>query len=69
MVFKVKDVPAFYIPYFIYPSRRTSARRASSSRTSASPALRGFNIGGGFFWAMGRSYDQTFYVDHYSKFG
>ena len=50
-------------------SSRTSARPASSSRTSGNPRVRGFNIGGGFFWAMGRSLDQTFYLDHYPKYG
>ncbi|MEE8277275.1 MAG: LPS assembly protein LptD, partial [Thermoanaerobaculia bacterium] len=32
-------------------------------------STRGFNTGTGFFWAMGRSWDQTFYADHYSKIG
>ena len=32
-------------------------------------STRGFNIGTGFFWAMGRSADQTFYADYYSKLG
>jgi LPS-assembly protein len=32
-------------------------------------SLRGVNLGEGFFWAMGRSFDQTFYADSYSKFG
>ena len=50
-------------------SRRTSAPRAPL------PALRRLRpraastSGTGFFWAMGRSVDQTFYVDHYSKYG
>ena len=48
-------------------SRRTSARRASCSRTSGSRRPRGFNIGTGFFWAMGRSLDQTFYLDYFTR--
>ena len=51
-------------------SSRTSAPPASCSRTSATRRLpRLQHRATGFFWAMGRSFDQTFYVDNYSKFG
>jgi LPS-assembly protein len=67
--FKVKDVPALYIPYFVYPIQEDQRSTGILFPHFGQSGLRGFNIGGGFFWAMGRSYDQTFYADHYSKFG
>jgi LPS-assembly protein len=69
VLFKVKDVPAFYIPYFIYPIQQDQRSTGILFPHFGQSSYRGFNIGGGFFWAMGRTYDQTFYVDHFSKFG
>jgi lipopolysaccharide assembly outer membrane protein LptD (OstA) len=69
VLFKVKDVPAFYIPYFVYPIQQDQRSTGILFPHFGSSALRGFDVGGGFFWAMGRSLDQTFYLDHYSKFG
>ena len=69
VLFKVKDVPAFYIPYFVYPIQQDQRSTGILFPHFGQSGLRGFNIGGGFFWAMSRSYDQTFYADHYSKFG
>ena len=69
VLFKVKDVPAFYIPYFVYPIQQDQRSTGLLFPHFGPDNYRGFNIGGGFFWAMGRTYDQTFYVDHYAKFG
>jgi LPS-assembly protein len=69
VVFRVKDVPAFYFPYFIYPIEDDQRSTGILFPHFGQSTSRGFNIGTGFFWAMGRSYDQTFYVDHFSKFG
>jgi LPS-assembly protein len=69
VLFKVKDVPAFYLPYLIYPIQQDQRSTGILLPHFGQSAQRGFNIGGGFFWAMGRTYDQTFYVDHFSKFG
>ena len=64
VLFKVKDVPAFYIPYFVYPIQQDQRSTGILIPHIGQSDYRGFNIGGGFFWAMGRTYDQTFYVDH-----
>ena len=56
----MKGVPAFYTPYIYYPiskdHRSTGFLLPSVGYTSA----RGYNLNAGFFWAMGRSADQTF---------
>jgi len=69
VLFKVKDVPAFYIPYFVYPIDEDQRSTGFLLPHYGNSSIRGFNIGGGFFWAMNRSFDQTFYLDHYSKYG
>jgi LPS-assembly protein len=69
VIFRVKQVPAFYVPYFIYPIRSDQRSTGFLFPHFGYSSLRGFNIGEGFFWAMSRSFDQTFYVDDYSTFG
>jgi len=69
VVFRVKQVPAFYMPYFMYPIQSDQRSTGFLFPHFGYSSFRGFNVGTGFFWAMGRSFDQTFYVDDYSKFG
>ncbi|HET8647445.1 MAG TPA: LPS assembly protein LptD [Vicinamibacteria bacterium] len=69
VLFKVKQVPAMYIPIFAYPIQEDQRSTGLLFPHFGDASVRGFNIGGGFFWAMGRSYDQTFYVDHYTQAG
>jgi len=69
VVFRVKGVPAFYVPYLIYPIEEDQRSTGILFPHFGQSDLRGFNIGTGFFWAMSRSYDQTFYVDSFSKSG
>jgi len=67
--FKVKSVPALYFPYFYYPIKEEGRATGLLFPHFGFSSVRGFDVGSGFFWAMGRSLDQTFYVDHYSRVG
>jgi LPS-assembly protein len=69
VVFRVKQVPALYIPYFVYPIREDQRSTGFLFPSFGYSSVRGVNLGGAFFWAMGRSLDQTFALDNYSKFG
>ena len=69
VVFRVKDVPAFYVPYFMYPIQQDQRSTGFLMPHVGYSSFRGFNVGGGFFWAMSRSFDQTFYADSYSLYG
>jgi LPS-assembly protein len=62
-------LPLLYLPYFVYPIQEDQRSTGFLFPHFGYSSLRGFNIGSGFFWAMGRSFDQTFYVDRYSRFG
>ncbi len=67
--FKVKSVPALYLPYFLYPIKEEGRATGLLMPHVGYSSVRGFNAGSGFFWAMGRSADQTFYLDHFSRVG
>jgi LPS-assembly protein len=68
-VFKVKSVPALYLPYVYYPIRDDNRSTGFLFPSFGYSSTRGYTIGSGFFWAMGRSWDQTFLVDYYSRIG
>jgi LPS-assembly protein len=68
-LFTVKGVPAFYLPYVYYPIDRSGRSTGFLFPHFGYSSARGLNLGTGFFWAMGRSVDQTFYADWYSRIG
>ena len=68
-IFRVKGVPVFYAPYLYYPIRKDGRSSGFLFPHFGYSSYRGFTVGGAFFWAMGRSLDQTFYADSYSKVG
>jgi LPS-assembly protein len=68
-VFKVKGVPVFYAPYIYYPIRSDGRSTGLLFPHFGYSNTKGYTVGTGFFWAMGRSFDQTFYADSYSRVG
>lgn len=69
VVFRAKKVPAFYLPYFVYPIEQDQRSTGFLFPHFGQSSVRGFNVGTGFFWAMGRSLDQTVYADTFTKYG
>jgi len=69
VVFRIKSVPAFYLPIIYYPIREDQRSTGFLFPHFGHSSVKGYEIGAGFFWAMGRSADQTFYADHFSKIG
>ncbi|HXB53517.1 MAG TPA: LPS assembly protein LptD [Vicinamibacteria bacterium] len=68
-IFRVKSFPAFYLPVIVYPIRQDQRSTGFLLPHFGYSTFRGFNVGDGFFWAMGRSADQTFSFDNYSSYG
>ncbi len=68
-VFNIKGVPALYTPLFVYPINSDQRSTGFLLPHVGYSSLRGWDVGDAFFWAMGRSADQTFYFDHYSRYG
>src|SRR5262249_49772034 len=69
MTFRVKDVPILYLPIFVYPIKEDQRATGLLLPHYGFSNTRGFLFGDALFWAMGKSYDQTFTVDHYSRIG
>jgi LPS-assembly protein len=68
-VFRVKGLPVLYLPYVYYPISKDGRSTGILFPHFGYSSYRGFNTGTGIFWAMGRSADQTFYADYWSKIG
>jgi LPS-assembly protein len=65
---KAKSLPIFYSPYMMWPIKRE--RATGFLFPSFGPNSRkGFWVGGSFFWAMTKSMDSTYWIDHYSNRG
>lgn len=70
---RIKGVPTpLIIPYFqfpINPDQRSTGILMPRYGNSSGATAKGREIGLGFFWAMGRSMDQTFYYDYFTEYG
>jgi LPS-assembly protein len=65
---KAKSLPIFYSPYMMWPIKRE--RATGFLFPSFGPnSKKGFWVGGSFFWAMNKSMDSTYWVDHYADRG
>jgi LPS-assembly protein len=65
---KAKSVPIFYSPFMMWPIKRE--RATGFLFPSFGPNnKKGFWTGGSFFWAMNRSMDSTYWLDHWQLRG
>ena len=65
---KAKNFPIFYSPYMMWPIKRE--RSTGFLFPGFGPnSKKGFWVGGSFFWAMTKSTDSTYWVDHYADRG
>ncbi|HUE30293.1 MAG TPA: LPS assembly protein LptD, partial [Verrucomicrobiae bacterium] len=62
MTFRVKDVPVFYFPYFVFPANTQRESGFLIPRLSYS-SRRGFQYEQPFFWAISKSSDATIATD------
>ncbi len=65
---KAKKIPIFYSPYMIWPIKRERATGFLFPGFGPNDN-KGFWVGGSFFWAMTRSMDSTYWVDHWTLRG
>jgi LPS-assembly protein len=67
---RIKGVPTpLILPYFQFPINPDQRSTGILIPRYGSSTVKGREIGLGFFWAMGRSADQTFYYDWYTQYG
>jgi len=67
-VFRIKNVPVFYLPYFRYPLDRERSTGFLIPQIGYS-AIKGFFLSESFYWAIARNMDATFSGDYYSNKG
>lgn len=67
-VFRIKNIPVFYMPYFRYPLNRERSTGFLTPQVGYS-GVKGFILGESFYWAIARNMDATFNVDFYSNMG
>ncbi len=66
--FWIKNVPVFYTPYFVYPTKTERATGLLPPAFGTSDKL-GFFLDNRFFWAINEQSDSTVGVDYWSKRG
>lgn len=65
---KAKKIPIFYSPFMMWPIKRDRATGFLFPGFGPN-SRKGFYIGDSFFWAMNRSMDSTFTLEHYALRG
>ena len=66
--FRIRDVPALYTPYLVWPLKPERSTGLLIPEVGNS-TLKGFTVSGAFYWASADWWDDTFYFDHYEKEG
>jgi LPS-assembly protein len=69
ILLRVKGVPLMYLPILYYPIKEGDRATGFLLPTYGSSTLRGQALSNGFFWAIGRSQDATFFHDWFTKTG
>jgi lipopolysaccharide assembly outer membrane protein LptD (OstA) len=68
-VFRVKGVPMMYVPVMYYPLHDEGRSTGFLMPNFGTSTFRGTALSNGFFWAIGRSQDATFFHDWYTRTG
>ena len=69
ILLRVKGVPLMYLPILYYPIKEGDRATGFLLPTYGSSTLRGQALSNGFFWAIGRSQDATFFHDWFTRTG
>jgi len=59
-VFSVRRVPIFYTPMFYKSLERAPRKSGFLTPNIGNSGSRGYMVGGGYYWAINRSYDATY---------
>ena len=68
-VFLLRKFPLFYTPFFYKSLEKVPRRSGFLMPNIGHSSTRGMMLGGGFFWAINRSYDATYHVQDYTERG
>lgn len=68
-VFLLRKLPLFFTPFFYKSLEKVPRRSGLLMPNIGNSSTRGYMLGGGFFWAINRSYDATYHVQDYTARG
>jgi LPS-assembly protein len=67
--FTVRSVPIFYTPMFYKSLERAPRKSGFLTPNIGNSSRRGFMLGGGYYWAINRSYDATYRTQLFTQRG
>ena len=65
-VFRLKHVPVLYLPYFYRPLGKNDRRSGFLTPNIGHSTIRGYMVGGGYYWAINRSYDLDYLLQYFT---
>ena len=68
-IFRIKNVPILYLPYFYRPLGRNPRQSGFLTPNFGHSDIRGWMYGGGYYWAINRSYDMTGVIQYFTVRG
>lgn len=68
-VFRLRKVPLFYAPVYYKPLERRARQSGFLSPNLGNSSRRGKMVGGGYYWALGRSYDAAYRAQYFTQRG
>lgn len=68
-VFSVRRVPLFYTPMFYKSLERAPRKSGFLTPNIGNSGRRGYMFGGGYYWAINRSYDATYRAQYFTQRG
>jgi LPS-assembly protein len=69
VVFRIKNIPVFYLPYLRYPLKKDGRSTGFLIPALGRSSLRGFFVQNSFFWAVKPNIDLTLNLDYYQYLG
>jgi LPS-assembly protein len=69
VIFRIKNVPVFYLPWFYYPINKDGRSTGFLMPSYGHSTIRGQMFSDAFFWAINRSQDATLNYEYSSKVG
>ena len=68
-VLRVHHLPVLYLPYFYRPLGRNPRQSGFLTPNLGRSTIRGYMIGGGYYWAINRSYDADYVLQYFTLRG
>ena len=69
VVFRIKNIPVFYLPYLRYPLKEDGRGTGFLIPAVGNSSLRGFFVQNSFFWDIRPNIDLTLNLDYYQDLG